>query len=182
MNLMRSSIPFAFAILLAACSTPPQPVEAPVAETPPQRPPVVAVTPPPPPAVPAPAPRAAIQPDHLDPNSPVARNRSIFFDYDDFGLSAEDRAIVELQAGYLAKHPELAVRVEGNADERGSAEYNLALGSKRAEAVQRALRLLGVKDSQVEAISWGEEKPRAVAHDEASWAQNRRVDIVYPSR
>ncbi|MEJ8837222.1 peptidoglycan-associated lipoprotein Pal [Ramlibacter sp. AN1133] len=182
MNPIRSLLPLALAALLAACSTPPKPADAPAPEAALRpNPPVVAVTPPAP-ATASPAPRTAARPEYLDPNSPLARQRSIFFDYDDFGIGPEDRAVVQLQGDYLASHPDVAVRLEGNADERGSAEYNLALGNKRAEAVQRALRLLGVKDRQVEAISWGEEKPRATGHDEAAWAQNRRVDIVYPPR
>ena len=72
--------------------------------------------------------------------------------------------------------------MEGNADERGSAEYNLALGQKRAEAVVKALKIYGAKDGQLEAVSWGEERPVASGHDEAAWAQNRRADIVYPKK
>jgi peptidoglycan-associated lipoprotein len=73
------------------------------------------------------------------------------------------------------------VRVEGNTDERGGAEYNLALGQRRADAVKSALEVYGVKDGQVESVSYGEEKPKAAGHDEQAWAQNRRADIVYPS-
>ena len=76
----------------------------------------------------------------------------------------------------------MAVRIEGNTDERGGAEYNLALGQRRADAVARALRIFGVRDSQMETVSWGKEKPVAQGHDEASWAQNRRADVVYPAR
>jgi peptidoglycan-associated lipoprotein len=181
MNPIRSCLPLLLAAALAACSTPPVTPEAPLAEAAVRpNPPVFATTPAP--ATTTPAPRAAARPEYLDPNSALARQSSIFFDYDDFGIGPEDRAVVELQGQYLAKHPDVAVRLEGNTDERGSAEYNLALGNKRAEAVQRALRLLGVKETQVEAVSWGEEKPRAGGHDEGAWAQNRRVDIVYPSR
>ena len=90
--------------------------------------------------------------------------------------------MLELHGRYLSGNPTLSIRVEGNADERGSTEYNLALGQKRAEAVVRALKVYGVKDSQVEAISWGKEKPKAMGHDEAAWAQNRRVDLAYPSK
>jgi peptidoglycan-associated lipoprotein len=71
------------------------------------------------------------------------------------------------------------VRVEGNADERGSKEYNLALGQRRAEGVAKAMELLGVSDKRIEAVSYGEEKPKAKGHDEQAWAQNRRSDIVY---
>ena len=181
MNPIRSCLPLALAALLAACSTPPLPPDTPAPEAA-ARPnaPIAATTPAP--ALSAPTRQAAARPEYLDPNSPLARQRSIYFDYDDFGLGPEDRAVVELQGRYLAQHPNVNVRVEGNTDERGSPEYNLALGNKRAEAVQRALRLLGVKDQQVEATSWGEEKPHATGHDEAAWAENRRVDIVYPSR
>jgi len=181
MNPTRSFAPLLLLALVAGCSTT-QSLEAPAADAALRpNPPVVAVTPPAA-ATPSPAARAAARPEYLDPNSPVARERSIFFGYDEVGLSPEDKTVVQVQGTYLARHPEVAVRLEGNTDERGSPEYNLALGNKRAEAVQRALRLLGVKDTQLEAISWGEEKPRATAHDEAAWAQNRRVDIVYPSR
>ncbi|GAB3657071.1 peptidoglycan-associated lipoprotein Pal [Ramlibacter alkalitolerans] len=182
MNPIRSCLPILLTAVLAACSTPPKPAESTVPEVAVRPTPPVATVRPAAPASTSPAPQAAARPEYLDPNSPLARQRTIFFGYDDFGLGPEDQAIVQLQGAYLARHPEVAVRLEGNADERGSPEYNLALGNKRAEAVQRALRLLGVKDTQVEAISWGEEKPRASGHDEAAWAQNRRVDFVYPAR
>ncbi|MFZ2650447.1 MAG: OmpA family protein, partial [Burkholderiaceae bacterium] len=81
---------------------------------------------------------------------------------------------------YLGSKPQLAIRIEGNADERGSAEYNLALGQRRAEAVLHALKLFGVRDSQMEAVSWGEERPKLISHDESAWAQNRRADLAYP--
>jgi peptidoglycan-associated lipoprotein len=90
--------------------------------------------------------------------------------------------VIELQGQYLARNPALQLRVEGNTDERGSSEYNLALGQRRAQAVKSALQLYGVKDSQVEAVSFGKEKPRATGHDESAWAQNRRADIVYASK
>ncbi|TMH30009.1 MAG: hypothetical protein E6H58_15190, partial [Betaproteobacteria bacterium] len=90
------------------------------------------------------------------------------------------RSVIEVQGDYLSRNPNLHVRVEGNTDERGSSEYNLALGQRRAEAVTGALKLYGVKDSQVEAVSFGREKPKAAGHDEAAWAENRRADVVYP--
>lgn len=105
--------------------------------------------------------------------------RSVFFEYDKSALTAQDRNLVEAHARYLREHPELKVRVEGNADERGSKEYNLALGQRRAESVTKAMRLLGVSDQRVEAVSYGEEKPRSQGHDEQAWAQNRRSDIQY---
>jgi peptidoglycan-associated lipoprotein len=89
---------------------------------------------------------------------------------------------LERQGKYLASKPNVAVRLEGHADERGGREYNLALGQKRAEAVARALKVYGVSDSQAEPVSFGSEKPRAEGHDEAAWSQNRRVDIAYPNK
>jgi peptidoglycan-associated lipoprotein len=117
---------------------------------------------------------------HLDPSSPISKERSVYFDYDDFSIKSEYAGLVERQGRYLAAHPTLAVKIEGNADERGSAEYNLALGQKRAEAVLKALKIYGAKDTQLEAVSWGKERPKAVGHDESAWAQNRRADLVYP--
>ena len=81
-----------------------------------------------------------------------------------------------------ASNPSLAIKIEGNADDRGNAEYKLALGGKRAEAVLRALKIYGVKDSQMDAISWGKETPKATGHDEAAWVQNRPVDLEYPKK
>jgi peptidoglycan-associated lipoprotein len=117
--------------------------------------------------------------DHLDMNSPLYKQRSVYFDYDLFTIKSEFTAMLELHANYLKSHPELQVKLEGNADERGGREYNLSLGQKRSEAVKRALVTLGAGQAQLEAVSYGEEKPRATGHDEVSWAENRRVDFVY---
>jgi peptidoglycan-associated lipoprotein len=87
--------------------------------------------------------------------------------------------LVQQHSQYLKGHPERRVLIQGNTDERGTSEYNLALGQKRAEAVRRAMSLMGVADTQMEAVSLGKEKPTATGHDEASWAQNRRADLVY---
>ena len=119
---------------------------------------------------------------HLDPASPISRGRSVYFDYDEFSIKSEYSSLIQLHSRYLVATPALVVRIEGNTDERGGAEYNLALGQKRAEAVLKVLQLYGVAGAQVEAISWGEERPRAAGHDEAAWAENRRVDLVYPGR
>lgn len=113
-----------------------------------------------------------------DPNSPLSQ-RDIFFEFDSFAILPEYQAIVEAHAGYLSSHRDKHVVLEGNTDEYGSREYNLALGQKRADAVRRALSTLGVDESQMESISFGEEKPRAAGADDASRAQNRRVDIKY---
>lgn len=119
---------------------------------------------------------------HLDPHSLIARERSVYFDYDEYVVKKEFSAMVERQGKYLAAHPTLAIRVEGNTDERGGAEYNLALGQKRAAAVVQALKVFGVKEQQMEAVSLGKEKPKAAGHDETAWAQNRRVDLAYPNK
>ncbi len=87
--------------------------------------------------------------------------------------------MVEAHARYLTTHKNRKILIQGNTDERGGTEYNLALGQKRAEAVRRAFNLLGVQDAQIEAVSFGKEKPKALGSDEASWAENRRADIVY---
>ncbi len=113
-----------------------------------------------------------------DPNSPLSK-RSVFFDFDSFVVKPEFQSLVETHAKYLTTEKSRKVVIEGNADERGSREYNLALGQKRADAVKSRLQLLGVADAQVETVSFGEEKPRATGHDEASWAQNRRADLNY---
>jgi peptidoglycan-associated lipoprotein len=122
---------------------------------------------------------AQVNVDELNnPNSPLAK-RSIFFDFDSYTVSDQYQSLLQAHAQYLKAHPERHVLLQGNTDERGTSEYNLALGQRRAEAVRRALTLMGVPDSQLEAVSLGKEKPVALGHDEASWAQNRRVDIVY---
>lgn len=113
-----------------------------------------------------------------DPSSPLAK-RSIYFDFDSYTIRDEYRGTVEAHARYLVGNRNRKLIIQGNTDDRGSREYNLALGQKRAEAVRRALVSLGVADAQVEAVSFGEEKPRAAGSDEASWAENRRADLVY---
>lgn len=123
-----------------------------------------------------------VTPPYLDANNALSTKRSVYFDFDDFSVKKEFDSVLELHGKFLARNPAVAVKVEGNSDERGGAEYNLALGQKRAEAVVRALKVYGVKDSQLEATSWGEEKPKAAGHDEAAWAQNRRADLVYPKK
>nr|4B5C_A Chain A, PUTATIVE OMPA FAMILY LIPOPROTEIN [Burkholderia pseudomallei]4B5C_B Chain B, PUTATIVE OMPA FAMILY LIPOPROTEIN [Burkholderia pseudomallei]4B5C_C Chain C, PUTATIVE OMPA FAMILY LIPOPROTEIN [Burkholderia pseudomallei] len=113
-----------------------------------------------------------------DPNSPLAK-RSVYFDFDSYSVQDQYQALLQQHAQYLKSHPQRHILIQGNTDERGTSEYNLALGQKRAEAVRRALSLLGVGDAQMEAVSLGKEKPVALGHDEASWAQNRRADLVY---
>jgi peptidoglycan-associated lipoprotein len=113
-----------------------------------------------------------------DPASPLSK-RSIYYDFDMYNIRDEFQPMVEAHAKFLLEHKDLKVRVEGNCDERGSREYNLALGQRRADSVKRALTLLGVPARQIETVSFGAEKPKAPGHDEESWAENRRSDIVY---
>lgn len=117
-------------------------------------------------------------PTLTDPRSPLSQ-RSIFYDYDSFIVKAEYTALVEAHAAYLKRNPAARIVVEGNTDERGSREYNLALGQKRSESVKRVLTLLGVNESQVQTVSFGEEKPRNPAATEAAFFANRRADLRY---
>lgn len=133
-------------------------------------------------AAPAQLVAATMLPPHLDAKSAISTERSVYFDYDEFSIKPQYTALIERHGKYLASKPSLAVKIEGHADERGGSEYNLALGQKRAEALLRALQLYGVKPAQMEAISWGEERPKAAGRDEASWAQNRRDDLQYPNQ
>jgi len=113
-----------------------------------------------------------------DPASPLSK-RSIYFDFDSFVVKPEYQGTVEAHGKFLVANPSRRVTIEGNADDRGSREYNLALGQKRAEAVKSRLRLLGVPESQMETVSFGEEKPASTGVDEAAWSQNRRADLNY---
>jgi peptidoglycan-associated lipoprotein len=113
-----------------------------------------------------------------DPNSPLAK-RSIYFDFDSIAIKDEYRSTLEAHAKYLNANRAKKAVIQGNTDERGSREYNLALGQKRAEAVRRALVALGVSESQLEAVSLGEEKARSGGSDDAAQAENRRADLVY---
>lgn len=110
---------------------------------------------------------------------PVGIAKVIYFDYDSFTLKPEFQGAVEAHAKYMASNNVRKMAIEGHTDERGGREYNLALGQKRAEAVRRALGLLGVTDAQVEAVSFGKEKPAAAGSDEASLAKNRRAELTY---
>ena len=106
--------------------------------------------------------------------------RSIYYDYDAYTVKQEYEPVLTAHAALLRDHPGLQVNVEGNCDERGSREYNLALGQRRADAVKRALTLLGVSGAQINAVSFGSEKPKAEGHSEEDLAQNRRSDLFYP--
>jgi peptidoglycan-associated lipoprotein len=165
--------------LLAACASE-QAKEVPPAPNPP---PVAAPTAPPAPkAVAQPvAPKPAAVNPLNDPNN-ILSKRSVYYEYDKYAVKPEFRPLLEAHATYLKQHPGTNIAIEGSCDERGSREYNLALGQRRADSVKSLMLLLGAASGQIETVSFGEEKPKALGHDEQSWAQNRRSDIVYQQR
>ena len=113
-----------------------------------------------------------------DPKS-ILSKRSVYFDLDSYTIKEEYRPLVEAHAKYLRENPTAKVLIQGNTDERGSREYNIALGQKRADAMKRMILLLGAKEEQVESVSLGEEKPKAQGATEEAYAENRRDDILY---
>jgi peptidoglycan-associated lipoprotein len=157
-------------VLLAACASQKtkeevKPEPAPVTQTP-----AVPQTP----AQPTPV---AQNPLH-DPSN-ILYKHSVYFGYDKYDVASEYQPLVTAHAKYLRDHSGAKVAIQGNCDERGSREYNLALGQRRADAVGKIMALSGVPSGQIETVSFGEEKPMATGHDEAAWSQNRRSDIVY---
>ena len=132
-----------------------------------------------------------IQPNNLqqeplpEPNSTpqdldsLLAKRTIYYEYDSYNVKEEYQPLVEAHSKFMLAHKEVKLLIEGNCDERGSREYNLALGQRRADAVKRALTLLGVPAGQIETVSFGSEKPRAISHDEQAYAENRRSDLMY---
>jgi len=119
-----------------------------------------------------------VDPILKDPKS-ILSKRSVYFDLDSFTIKDEYRSLVEAHAKYLREHTGTKLLIQGNTDERGSREYNLALGQKRADAMKRMLLLLGAREEQIEAVSLGEEKPKAQGSTEEAYAENRRDDILY---
>ena len=113
-----------------------------------------------------------------DPNN-ILSKRSVYFDYDQFVIKDEYKAMIEAHAKYLQANKAARATLQGHTDERGTREYNIALGQKRADAVKKLMILLGASEIQIETVSFGKEKPRREGHDEASWAENRRVDILH---
>ena len=167
-------------LLLGACATEPEkPASAPVGEAgkpgaTPQpvkpSPPVARVEP----GKPGGSPFAALK----DPNNILSR-RTVYFDFDRFEVRDEYRPLVEAHAKFLRENPSAKMLIQGNADERGSREYNVGLGQRRSDSVKRALMLLGAKEGQIESVSLGEEKPVCTEHAEECWAKNRRSDMLY---
>lgn len=118
-------------------------------------------------------------PDRLKDPKSVLYKREVFFDLDSYVIRGEFKTLLEAHAKFLQANPKYKMLIQGNTDDRGSREYNLALGQKRAEAVKKALQLLGAREDQVEAVSLGKEKQRCAEASEECWAQNRRADILY---
>jgi len=117
--------------------------------------------------------------DPLKDSNNILSKRIIYFEYNQDTVKSEFTDVIQAHAKYLNDNRGRKIRLEGHTDERGSREYNMALGQRRGEAVRRALTILGVGADRIETVSFGEDKPRATGHDEAAWAQNRRVEVVY---
>ena len=166
-------IPAALALLMAACSSTPDSTDqtgAPV-ETRGGGPAVATVT------------TGGVDGGRLpavltDPKS-ILSKRSVYFDYDSYEVKSEYKDLVTAHAKFLAENRQFKMLIQGNTDERGSREYNLALGQKRADAIRKMLSLLGVAEGQLESVSLGEEKPKNEGHNESAWAENRRGDMLY---
>jgi len=145
--------------MLAACASE-KPKEAPAAE-----------------AQPAAAQAMAVDPLN-DPNSILAK-RSVYYPFDVSVVQDADKPVVAAHAKYLSEHPDRHVRLEGNCDERGSTEYNIGLGQRRADGVKKMMELNGVQAGQITTVSYGEEKPKISCHEEKCWRENRRTDLDY---
>lgn len=122
---------------------------------------------------------AAAQGDPLDDPNSLLATRVIYFDFDKSDIRSDVRDVIQAHAEYLSSHPDVMITLEGHADERGTREYNIALGERRANAVQRMLTLQGASAGQIRVVSYGEERPAALGHDEDAWALNRRAEFIY---
>ncbi len=156
--------------LLAACASQKAPEAAPA----PAPTPVVQAAP-----APAKVPVAAVAVDALNDPASILAKRSVYYGFDVDTVADADKGMLQAHAKYLSEHSNRKVELVGSADERGSTEYNLALGQRRADGVKKLLELGGASASQLRSVSVGEEKPKAAGHDEAAWSQNRRTDLNY---
>ena len=118
----------------------------------------------------------------LEQSDSILANRTIYFEFDSATLSDETLSILEAHGAFIAENGEVDVRLEGHADERGSREYNIALGDRRAQSVRRVLLLQGASTDQIDTVSYGEEQPAVLGHTEAAWDRNRRVELIYKVR
>lgn len=165
--------------LLAGCSSPPTKEQPGAAVEDRTTKPQEVVREPVKPATTQPVKEAPVTGNPLKDPGNILSQRSVFFDYDSNLVKDEFKPLVTAHARYLQQNQKATMRVEGNADDRGSREYNLALGQRRAEAVKQMMQLLGARADQIESVSFGEEKPRCTDQSESCWSQNRRGDIVY---
>jgi peptidoglycan-associated lipoprotein len=166
----------ALASLLAACSSQEVKKDVPVADRTEgtQQPAPTGTT-----STTTPTQTPAIAANPLKDPANILSKRSVYFDFDSNVVKDEFRPVVQAHAKYMVDKKDTKIRIEGHGDERGSREYNLALGQRRAEAVKKTMTVLGVGESRIETVSFGEEKPANAGHEEAAWAQNRRADIKY---
>lgn len=166
----KLALVIAGALLATACSStkppPPEPAAAPTA------------APAPTPSAAPVAPAGETDAQRLERIIATLAANPIYFDYDNYTVKPEYQGLLDKDYQALKTMSAMQVRLEGNADERGSSEYNLALGQKRSEAVRRALGILGMPDANIEAVSFGKEKPKADCHEEKCWTENRRVDFA----
>ena len=123
-------------------------------------------------------PTAGVDPRLKDPNN-ILSKRTVLFDFDSFEVKSQYRPLVEAHAKYLRENPNAKMLIQGNADDRGSREYNVGLGQRRSDSVKKMLLLLGAKEAQIESVSLGEEKPACGEQNEDCWAKNRRGDMLY---
>ena len=178
--LVKFALTGSFAALLTACAgeqVKEQPAPAPIVRAPAPAQSAPAPSARAPASQPAASKPAAVNP-LTDPGN-VLSKRSVYYAFDKFNVEDQFQPMLKAHAGYLSQRPGANVVIEGNCDERGSREYNLALGQRRADGVRKMMVLLGASEKQIETVSFGEEKPKAAGHDESSWSQNRRSDIVY---
>ncbi len=178
MNKNFSIVPaIAAAMVLAACSSTPTTTStpAPVTDTTQRPTPPTATTPGPTTSTVTPARPMLIEPLAQG----VLAGRSVYFDYDSNAVKDDAQTLVQAHAKFMMENSGSRIALEGNTDERGSREYNLSLGQRRADAVKQVMTVVGVQAARIETVSFGEEKPKSPGHDEAAWKQNRRADIVY---
>ena len=177
MRTLLATLAIALPLLISGCSSQPAAPEQPGAGVEDRKPTAVTT-----PAVTPAVTTGAIDPYGIaalkDPKS-ILSKRNVFFDFDMYVVKDEFKPLIEAHAKFLVNNPKMKMLIQGNADERGSREYNLALGQKRAEAIKKALLLLGAREDQIESVSLGEEKPRCSDATEECWAQNRRGDMLY---
>jgi peptidoglycan-associated lipoprotein len=172
----RILLSLALASLLAACGSQEVKKDVPVADrtTGTQQPASTGTT-----STTTPTQQPTIAGNPLKDPANILSKRSVYFDFDSNAVKDEFRPLVQAHSKYMVDKKDAKIRIEGNCDERGSREYNLALGQRRAEAVKKTMTVLGVAESRIETVSFGEEKPADPGHDEAAWAKNRRADIKY---